>query len=320
MLWSLFMCIVYIALVTVAAGYIFGVPVAIRAYGKAAIASVSKRGWKKKVQSEDFKLSSTITNEFEWTPDAGNLAAYSKVLGVQAKCIEKFGEIPVLYPQTQMFMSLIERLCEADYPFPLLGMVHVSNFVRQERALRVDETFTSKFKVCEAVRNSKRGTIVEYQSHLVDAEGLIPWTSTMTVLHVHRNPLTPDDVKNAIEVPVEGDDVVEKPFLLAESAGRKYAAVSGDYNPIHMHGMLAKLMGFRKAIAHGLYTIGTVNAEIMNTTPAKFPIVTQAYFKRPAFLPSKNVVRTQVRTDGTAFSVNSSEGICLVEGEIMHAK
>jgi acyl dehydratase len=35
--------------------------------------------------------------------------------------------------------------------------------------------------------------------------------------------------------------------------GLKYAAVVSDYNPIHLYGVTAKLFGFRKPIAHGMY-------------------------------------------------------------------
>lgn len=38
------------------------------------------------------------------------------------------------------------------------------------------------------------------------------------------------------------------------SIGRQYAKVSGDYNPIHLHQVSAKLFGFKKAIAHGMYS------------------------------------------------------------------
>ena len=35
--------------------------------------------------------------------------------------------------------------------------------------------------------------------------------------------------------------------------GRQYAKVSGDYNPIHLSAVSAKLFGFPTAIAHGLW-------------------------------------------------------------------
>src|SRR5699024_7533951 len=41
---------------------------------------------------------------------------------------------------------------------------------------------------------------------------------------------------------------------LGADTGRRYAEVSGDRNPIHLGSVPAKLFGFQRAIAHGMYT------------------------------------------------------------------
>ena len=43
-------------------------------------------------------------------------------------------------------------------------------------------------------------------------------------------------------------------WTLDGGLGRRYAAVSGDRNPIHMHDLSAKLFGFPRAIVHGMWT------------------------------------------------------------------
>ncbi|WP_229425621.1 MaoC/PaaZ C-terminal domain-containing protein [Massilia sp. Se16.2.3] len=45
-------------------------------------------------------------------------------------------------------------------------------------------------------------------------------------------------------------------WQLAASAGRDYARVSGDWNPIHLAGWSARLMGLRAPIIHGMHTLG----------------------------------------------------------------
>jgi acyl dehydratase len=37
--------------------------------------------------------------------------------------------------------------------------------------------------------------------------------------------------------------------------GRRYAGVSGDRNPIHLHALTARAFGFPSAIAHGMWTL-----------------------------------------------------------------
>jgi acyl dehydratase len=43
-------------------------------------------------------------------------------------------------------------------------------------------------------------------------------------------------------------------WRLPGDLGRRYAAVSGDRNPIHLHALSARAFGFPRAIAHGMWT------------------------------------------------------------------
>ncbi len=43
-------------------------------------------------------------------------------------------------------------------------------------------------------------------------------------------------------------------WTIPSDIGRRYAAVSGDSNPIHLYNFTAKLFGFPRAIAHGMWT------------------------------------------------------------------
>jgi acyl dehydratase len=43
-------------------------------------------------------------------------------------------------------------------------------------------------------------------------------------------------------------------WRLAQDAGRRYAALSGDWNPIHLWPWSARLMGMKKPIIHGMHT------------------------------------------------------------------
>lgn len=45
-------------------------------------------------------------------------------------------------------------------------------------------------------------------------------------------------------------------WRLGSDAGRAYAAVSGDYNPIHVSQLAAKTLGMPAAIVHGMYSAG----------------------------------------------------------------
>ena len=54
------------------------------------------------------------------------------------------------------------------------------------------------------------------------------------------------------EPPSQWDEVTE--WSLRGDAGRRYAAVSGDWNPIHLWSVTARPFGFRRPILHGFCT------------------------------------------------------------------
>ena len=68
--------------------------------------------------------------------------------------------------------------------------------------------------------------------------------------------------------------------------GRQYAKVSGDYNPIHLSAVSAKLFGFPTAIAHGLWNKARTLAALSEHLPtANVEIAVQ--FRKPVRLPSE---------------------------------
>ncbi|WRY96453.1 MaoC/PaaZ C-terminal domain-containing protein [Streptomyces sp. NBC_00481] len=70
-------------------------------------------------------------------------------------------------------------------------------------------------------------------------------------------------------------------WRLAGDVGRRYGAVSGDRNPIHLHPLGARLFGFPRAIAHGMWTVARCLAE-HGAPPAT---LVRAEFRAPVPLP-----------------------------------
>jgi acyl dehydratase len=68
---------------------------------------------------------------------------------------------------------------------------------------------------------------------------------------------------------------------LAEAVGRRYAAASGDRNPIHLHPFTARLFGFPRAIAHGMWTVARCLAA--DSKPESCHV--RAEFRAPVLLP-----------------------------------
>jgi acyl dehydratase len=66
--------------------------------------------------------------------------------------------------------------------------------------------------------------------------------------------------------------------------GRRYAAVSGDRNPIHLFGLSARVLGQPRAIAHGMWTMARCLAALQGTLPAAYTV--EVAFKLPLLLPA----------------------------------
>ena len=73
-------------------------------------------------------------------------------------------------------------------------------------------------------------------------------------------------------------------WRLPADLGRRYAAVSGDVNPIHLSALSAKAFGFPRAIAHGMCTHARVLAALQPRLPQVYEVSVQ--FIKPVLLPS----------------------------------
>ncbi len=85
-------------------------------------------------------------------------------------------------------------------------------------------------------------------------------------------------------------------WQLPGDLGRRYAAVSGDHNPIHLYPLTAKAFGFPRQIAHGMWSLARCLAALENRLPDS--VTVEASFRKPILLPGSVAFGQQVRSDG----------------------
>jgi acyl dehydratase len=68
--------------------------------------------------------------------------------------------------------------------------------------------------------------------------------------------------------------------------GRRYAKVSGDFNPIHWHALTARPFGFKRAIVHGMWTLAACLARLGEALPTA-GVTVRCDFLKPVVLPSE---------------------------------
>ena len=218
--------------------------------------------------------------------DRARLNAYSALCG-----LPESPELPILYPQvlaTPLFLNLMTR---PGFPLPLLGLVHVRNEVEQRRSLRVDETFDLSIRIGEG-RQVRAGFEFDLIMEATPVESEPVWRATMTV--IHRSKPAKGEGKRPSKAPAAAamDSSLSQyiAFAAPEDTGRRYAAVSQDYNPIHLYGFTAKLFGFPRAIAHGLWSAARCLALLQDKLP-QAPKAYAVQFKQPLLLPGKAALR-----------------------------
>ncbi|MGD6753720.1 MaoC family dehydratase [Streptomyces sp. BH105] len=221
-----------------------------------------------------------------------HLTAYERACGFATERPEP----PVTYPHVLGFPLAMRLMSERAFPLPLLGLVHTSIAITQQRDLTPTETFELGVHVRE-LQPHRRGTEAVVVTELHTA-GEPVWQSTSTYLARHKTSAP------AAEEPRETAPAEPLPELarwrLGEDLGRRYAAASGDRNPIHLHPLTARLFGFPRAIAHGMWTVARCLAEYK----AHGPVHVQARFKAPVLLPGEVVYAAQ----GPAFELRDTKG------------
>jgi hypothetical protein len=90
--------------------------------------------------------------------------------------------------------------------------------------------------------------------------------------------------------------------------GRRYGAASGDRNPIHLHPLTARLFGFPRAIAHGMWTVARCLAE--HGTPEA--VTVRAEFRAPVPLPGT----VTYGAEGGRFELRGPDGRLHLSGEV----
>ncbi len=227
-------------------------------------------------------------------PDPDRVAAYARVCGFALR-----DDLPPTYPHVLAFPLHMAVMADGSFPFGAVGLVHVENRIEQRRPIGLGEELTLRVRPTKLKPHPRGQTFSLVTKVFVGRR--IAWESTSTMLRRGKTDsagTSPSNVRAPSELhqilpPPEGEfDAVrvEGPaagveWRLSGDLGRRYGAVSGDRNPIHMHALTAKPLGFPRAIAHGMWTKARCLAALEGRLPDSFAV--DVRFRKPILLPSK---------------------------------
>lgn len=218
--------------------------------------------------------------------DPDNLAAYAKVCGL------RFGDtLPLTYPFTLVFPTVMRLLTAREFPFPAIGSVHTDNVIEQLRPISVSEPLDLKVRA-ENLRPHAKGTQVDLVSEVSVGRELV-WRQVSSFLKMHPTgaPKEPR-AEHKAEVPPPPTRTLR---VDQKTIGR-YAAVSGDRNPIHVSTLGAKAFGFPGAIAHGMWSAAAALQPLEGRLPGA--VTYSVRFGKPIVLPATVNLYADRTSDG----------------------
>ncbi|MCE1177564.1 MAG: hypothetical protein LWW86_00805 [Micrococcales bacterium] len=207
------------------------------------------------------------------TVERGRLVDYQRLCGFAVGDV-----LPHTYPHVLGFPLQAALMAKGDFPLPLVGLVHLENAITVQRQLTADDTLDISVSATR-LRPHPKGRLVDLVTE-ADVAGERVWEGRSTYLHRGRGDASAEP---GIPAPPMPQGQASAVWRLPEGLGRSYGSVSGDVNPIHLHALTARTMGFRRAIAHGMWTYARTLAALGGQGSG--PSASHVWFRKPVFLP-----------------------------------
>ena len=228
--------------------------------------------------------------------DRENLAAYNRVCGFSQR-----ETLPVTYGFVLAFPLHMSLITDSSFPFAAMGLVHIQNLITQHRPVSASEILTIIAKPAN-LRSHEKGMQFDILTTLVSGNEVV-WECVSTMLRRQAG-----GAESGKSTSPRKEKSVVSPTAIVQwnvpgDIGRRYGAIAGDRNPIHLYAFTAKLFGFPSAIAHGMWSKARCLAAMEGRIPDACKIDVQ--FKLPVLLPAKVTFHSEPQGDGSfTFGLN----------------
>jgi acyl dehydratase len=227
--------------------------------------------------------------------DPDRLAAFDRVCGYS------LGDaVPAAYIHILAFPLQLKLMTDGSFPLPAIGLVHIANKFTQHRPVGLGERLSLRVWATDLEPHPK-GTQFTLRSQARVGDELV-WDEWAT--NLRRGGASNGKSGKAPDVASTEDVPATATWKLPGDLGRRYAGVSGDRNPIHVHPLSAKLFGFPTAIAHGMWTKARCLAALGPELEDEF--TAEVAFRKPIMLPAKVNFAEQAREGTIRFGVRDA--------------
>ncbi|MEJ3743372.1 MaoC/PaaZ C-terminal domain-containing protein [Actinomycetes bacterium KLBMP 9797] len=232
------------------------------------------------------------------TVDRKRLADYNRVCGFRLA-----DTLPPTYPHILAFPLAMRLMSASSFPFPAVGLVHVGNRIELRRPIDAAEPLDLAVRAAD-LRPHDRGRQFDVIA-TASVEGEEVWRGVSTYLR--RESSRPSD-SSGPSAGGRGDRAAPAPpaasarWRVEPRVGTDYARVSGDHNPIHTSRLGARLFGFARPIAHGMWSKARCLAALEGRLPDAYTV--DVAFKLPIFLPSTVAFSTTAALPEWSFALH----------------
>jgi acyl dehydratase len=187
--------------------------------------------------------------------------------------------VPVTYYYLLAQRAHLATMLANPFPYRIPGIIHVENTLEEhsppdlKAPLRLDTTA----RILPPTANGAVHCVFETRA-LQAGRRLFTCSSNYLAVRGQRAAKTGARHAETPHGPVLAG------WKLEPSSGRAYASVSGDWNPIHLWPLTARLMGMPTPIIHGMHTVAKACAALEGLSQARITLIS-ARFKAPIPLP-----------------------------------
>ncbi|HKS99216.1 MAG TPA: MaoC/PaaZ C-terminal domain-containing protein [Rugosimonospora sp.] len=223
----------------------------------------------------------------EVTVDREHLGGYNRVCGYPLSDV-----LPATYPHVLAFGLSMRLMSGDDFPFPVVGLVHVANQIEVLRPIGADERLEFAVRAVD-LREHERGRQFDVRATACVGDEVV-WRGVSTYLRREKGSTRSGTPSERPEPPR-----ATALWRVPRDIGKQYAQVSGDRNPIHTSRLGARLFGFPRPIAHGMWSKARCVAALAGRLGDRYRV--EVAFKLPILLPA--TVHYSGLADGDGWSI-----------------
>lgn len=247
-------------------------------------------------------------------PEAGAqqpLRASFRLAGVAPAAVARYrrlvGEgcdgLPLTYFYLLAQRAQLAVMVADGYPYAVPGMVHVGNALRRHQPPQADRPYSVGVAVDFRTDEQQR----EWAAFEVAFEQNGRLVASCHSDYLARRPPQRRAAAAGESGVLPGPDGGRQDWTFDARAGWRYAGVSGDYNPIHLSGWMARLFGFRRPIVQGMYAQARAAAVIERDAQRPLTEIS-VRFRRPLSLPGHALLSWDRDGAQGRFALQSPDG------------